>query len=62
MLASVRKDLARWMQDRTALLIWLGIPLFIGGLITSMMDGDGIAPTGKLLMADHDNTRISWAS
>lgn len=59
LLASVRKDLARWMQDRTALLIWLGIPFFIGGLITSMMDGDGAMPTGTLLIADHDKTLLS---
>ena len=28
-LASVQKDLVRWMQDRTAVLIWLGIPFLV---------------------------------
>ena len=59
--ASVRKDLARWMQDRTAVLLWLGIPFFIGGLLTSMMDGGGGSPTGTLLIADEDETFISGA-
>ena len=27
---SVKKDLARWSRDKTALLIWLGIPFLIG--------------------------------
>jgi ABC-type multidrug transport system permease subunit len=56
---SARKDLARWRQDKTALLIWLGIPFLIGGLITSMIDsGDG-TPTGVLLIADQDNSLLS---
>ena len=61
LLASVRKDLARWMQDRTAILFWLGIPFLIGGLLTSMMDGGGGTPTGTLLIADEDESFISGA-
>ena len=57
--ASVRKDLLRWMQDRMALLIWLGIPFLIGGLITLMMDGGGGTPTGTLLIADQDDSLLS---
>ena len=57
--ASVVKDLRRWMQDKTALLIWLGIPFLIGGLITSMMDGGGGTPTGVLLIADQDDSLLS---
>ncbi len=59
LLASVRKDLARWGRDRAAMLIWLGIPFLIGGMITSMMDGGGGSPTGTLLIADEDGTFIS---
>ncbi|MDJ0710758.1 MAG: ABC transporter permease [Woeseiaceae bacterium] len=59
--ASVRKDLSRWMQDRTAVLIWLGIPFLIGGLLTSMIDGGGGSPAGTLLIADEDETFISGA-
>ncbi len=58
--ASVRKDLARWMQDRAAILIWLGLPFLIGGLLMSMMDGGG-TPTGTLLIADEDESFISGA-
>jgi len=57
--ASVRKDLARWSQDKTALLIWLGIPFLIGGLITLMIDGGNGTPTGVLLIADQDNSLLS---
>jgi ABC-type multidrug transport system permease subunit len=57
--ASVKKDLARWRQDKTAFLIWLGIPFLIGGLITSMMDSGGGSPTGVLLIADQDNSLMS---
>jgi len=57
--ASVTKDLRRWMQDKTAMLIWLGIPFLIGGLITSMIDGGGGTPTGVLLIADQDDSLLS---
>ena len=58
-IASVKKDMRRWMQDKTAMLIWLGIPFLIGGLITSMMDGGGGTPTGILLIADEDDSLLS---
>jgi hypothetical protein len=56
--ASVKKDLARWSQDRVAMLVWFGIPFLLGGLITSMMEG-GASPTGKLMIADEDDTLLS---
>lgn len=56
---SLKKDLARWRRDKTALLIWLGIPFLIGGLITSMIDGGGGTPTGVLLVADEDESLLS---
>ena len=56
---SVRKDLTRWRQDKTALLIWLGIPFLIGGLITVMIDGGDGTPTGTLLIADQDDSLLS---
>ncbi len=59
LIASVKKDLARWRQDKTALLIWLGIPFLIGGLITSMIDGGDGTPTGLLLIADQDESLLS---
>ena len=57
--ASVRKDLSRWIQDRTALLLWVGIPFLIGGLITSLIGSGGGTPTGTLLVADEDATFVS---
>ncbi len=57
--ASVRKDLKRWARDRVAMLIWFGIPFLIGGLITSMMDGGSAGPSGKLLIADEDDSLVS---
>ncbi|NNF48259.1 MAG: ABC transporter permease [Woeseiaceae bacterium] len=59
LIASVRKDLARWTRDRSAILIWLGLPFLIGGLLTSMMDGGGGSPTGTLLIADEDESLLS---
>ena len=59
LVASVKKDLARWMRDRGAMLIWLGIPFLIGGLITSMMDGGGTSPTATLLVTDEDSSLVS---
>lgn len=58
LVASVKKDLSRWMRDRAAMLIWLGLPFLIGGMITLMMSG-GSSPTAKLLIADEDDTLAS---
>ncbi|MGI9270302.1 MAG: ABC transporter permease [Woeseiaceae bacterium] len=59
-LSSMRKDLARWWQDRTAILIWLGIPFLVGGMITTLMDGgDGAKPHGVLLLVDQDDSFLS---
>ena len=58
--ATFRKDLSRWRQDPVAILIWLGIPLMIGGLITAMVDqGDDSGPMGTLLIADQDDSLLS---
>lgn len=58
--ASFRKDISRWWQDRLAFVLWLSIPLLIGGLITSMVDGgNGATPTGVLLIHDQDDTLLS---
>lgn len=59
LLTSVRKDLSRWVQDRVAMLTWLGIPLLVGVLITSLVGDGGRTPTGTLLIADEDETFIS---
>ncbi len=58
--ASVSKDVARWLRDPMAFVLWLGIPFLIGGLMTLMSSGGG-APTGTLLIADEDGTLLSGA-
>ena len=49
--ASATKDLRRWWQDRAAILLWLGIPLMVGALITVVTgSGDSPGPRGTLLI------------
>ena len=57
-LSSFQKDIARWRQDYMATLIWVSIPLLLGGLITLLMGSD-VRPTGKLLLVDEDQTFFS---
>lgn len=57
-LASLQKDIARWRQDYLATLVWISIPLLIGGLITSLM-GPNARPHGTLLLVDEDQTFLS---
>jgi ABC-type Na+ efflux pump permease subunit len=57
-IASFKKDIARWRQDRNAFLIWLAIPLMIGGLLTLLTSG-GDGPSGTILIDDQDNTLTS---
>jgi ABC-type transport system involved in cytochrome c biogenesis permease component len=59
-IASFRKDIARWRQDRSSFLIWLAIPLMIGGLLTLMSSGSSSGgPSGTLLIDDQDDTLVS---
>jgi len=57
-LSCFRKDLLRWRQDYVATLIWIAIPLLIGGLITVLM-GSNVKPHGTLLLVDEDQTFLS---
>jgi ABC-type Na+ efflux pump permease subunit len=57
-LSSFHKDIARWRQDYMAILIWIAIPLMLGGLITILMGSD-VRPSGKLLLVDEDETFFS---
>ena len=59
--ASALKDLRRRLNDRMALVMWLGIPLVIGGLMSLAMGGGGIRPRAKLLVADLDESFVSGA-
>ncbi len=59
LLATATKDLVRRRRDSLALLLWAGIPLAIGGLIFLAFGGDNAGPSGRLLVADQDNTVLS---
>ena len=53
-----RKDLLRRMADPMALLIWIGIPLVLGGLIT-LISSDGAPPRVRVLLVDQDDSFVS---
>jgi ABC-type transport system involved in cytochrome c biogenesis permease component len=53
-----RKDLLRRLADPMALLIWIGIPLVLGGLIT-LISSDGAPPRVRVLLVDQDESFVS---
>lgn len=53
------KDLRRRLADPAALLIWLALPLAIGGLLVLINSGDGGTPRGRLLVVDEDRSFVS---
>lgn len=58
--ASAKKDLRRRLRDPLAFLLWIGIPLVIGGLISFAFGGsDGPKPRARLLVANHDDGLIA---
>jgi ABC-type multidrug transport system permease subunit len=48
------KDLRRRLADPVSLIIWLAIPLFIGGLMSLMFGGDAATPRARVLVVDED--------
>lgn len=61
LISSASKDLVRWSRDSVSVLLWLGIPFLIGGLLTLLMSADGAKPRGTLLIHDKDQTFLSGA-
>lgn len=60
--SSARKDLGRRLTDPLALVVWLGIPLFLGGIMVLAFGGrSGPRPRGQLLVADEDHSFLSRA-
>lgn len=57
LLSAARKDLLRIRNDWPALLLWIGIPLMVGGLIVLVFGGDA-SPQAKLLVTDNDGTLV----
>src|SRR5512139_932399 len=56
LITSAAKDLRRRLADAPALAIWLGIPVFIGALMTLAFGGDTTVPKARVLLADEDNS------
>ena len=57
--ATAGKDLRRRLTDPAALLIWLALPLAIGGLLVLINSGDGGTPRGRVLVVDEDRSFVS---
>ena len=55
LLSAARKDLLRIKNDWPALVLWIGIPLMVGGLLVLVFGGDA-SPEARLLVADRDGT------
>lgn len=54
------KDLRRRLADPASLVIWLGIPLLLGGLMSLLVGGgQGPAPTAHVLLVDRDDSILS---
>jgi ABC-type multidrug transport system permease subunit len=59
---AARKDLRRVSRDPWKLVLWLGVPLVIGTLMTSLMGGsDGPKPQALLYLDDQDDSFLSGA-
>ena len=58
-IATAGKDLRRRLADPAALLIWLALPLAIGGLLVLINSGDGGTPHGRVLVVDEDRSFVS---
>ena len=58
--SAAAKDVRRRFRDPMALLLWLGVPLLIGTLITLAMGGRAPQPpTAHVLLADEDGGHLS---
>ena len=55
---SAWKDLRRRFADPVALLIWIGIPVMLGGMMSLLFGGDGQTPIAHLLVVNQDDSVI----
>jgi len=58
LLISALKDLKRRFADPTALVIWIGMPVMLGGLMGLVGVGGGATPTAHLLIVNQDDSLI----
>lgn len=60
LLATAAKDWKRQRRDPASLLLWIGIPILIGGLMTMLSGGkEGPRPQAYVLIADLDDSFLS---
>ncbi|MDF1798279.1 MAG: ABC transporter permease [Planctomycetota bacterium] len=60
LLHALRKDLLLRLADRTALAMWLGIPLVLGGLMSLAFNGGaGPSPKAQVWLVDQDDSALS---
>jgi ABC-type Na+ efflux pump permease subunit len=53
------RDLKRRLRDPLALLLWVGIPVVVAGLLAIVTGDDGAAPTARVVVVDRDQTFLS---
>jgi ABC-type multidrug transport system permease subunit len=58
-LVAAIKDLRRRFADPAALVIWIGIPLLLGGLMNSITGDGGPTPRAHVLVVDEDDSTLS---
>lgn len=59
MLIAARKDLRRRLADPAALLLWIGLPIVIGGLMLLIGGGGTPDVRARVLLVDRDNSLAS---
>ncbi len=59
LLSCIKKDVKWRLSDPISLLMWIGIPLLIGGTMAMVFGGGGISMKVKLLVADQDDNFIT---
>ena len=61
LLHSIEKDLRWRLADPLSIVLWVGIPLLIGGLMSLIANGGGSTPRPHVLVVDEDDTFLSKA-
>ena len=55
---SARKDLRRRFADPVALVIWIGLPIMLGTMMSLLFGDDGQTPTAHVLVVNQDDSVI----
>src|SRR4030095_993029 len=53
------KDIRRRVSDPTSIIMWVGLPIVLGGLMSLLNSGGGPALKAHLLVVDEDQTFVS---